>query len=316
MASARRVGIRNTVVLICATATASAMVWFAPQAQGAAGDTCGPVTLVLDESGSIGGFETTVRSGLHSFLDPLVDYSIDASIVEFGTSATTVLGPTPVTASNLTSVFDPYVDDTGEGLGYNSPSQLGGWTNWDDALDEVSNMASIPPLVLFLTDGDPTAYNLDKSGESGGVQTGAGITEATSRALEEAEEIRLTGSHIIAIAVGSGLTSPASIERLKTVAGNDVYPDDGPLDLATTDVIRVPDFGDLPEAMRLIAQAMCADPGITIEKNVDSAQVTVGSEVTYELVVTNVGSGPLFDVEVVDPLVPECSAAIGTLAEG
>jgi uncharacterized repeat protein (TIGR01451 family) len=293
------------------------LVWSSPPVRAESHGTCEQVSLVLDESGSIGASEVVVRQALHAFLDPLAGYSLDTSIVEFGTSAATVFGYTEINEVNLGSVFDPYVDNT-TSPGYDSPSQLGAWTNWDDALDEVSQMTDTPDLVIFITDGDPTAYNQDQLGEPGGTLSNADTTEATNRALEEATQIRDAGSDIIAIAVGNALAeSGDSLSRLRTVVGGEhEYPDDGPLDLALTDIVRVPDFGDLPETLALIAQEMCADPGISVEKNVDQATVTVGSSVNYEIVVTNTGSGPLLNVELSDPLIPECSATIGELEEG
>jgi uncharacterized repeat protein (TIGR01451 family) len=311
-----RIRLNPLAIGVSAAAMLVASIGFAPPASGLPSEYCSDVTLVLDESGSINPYETQVRDALHAFLDPLVDSGVSASIVEFGTSAQTVLDFTPITAANLTGVFDPYIDATGTGDVYDSPSQLGAWTNWDDALDEVSQMSSSPPLVLFLTDGDPTAYNLDQSGEPGGIAVGASITEATARAVEEADEIRSNGSHIIAVGVGSALTNAASVDRLMTVAGPDVYPTSGTLSLATTDVVLVPDFADLPEAMALIAQAMCADPGISVEKTVDQTSVVVGTTVTYQITVTNTGNVSLSDVEVTDPAVPECSTVIGDLAVG
>lgn len=309
-------GWRPFFALLCAMATILTVIWLSSPARAATSDTCEQVSIVLDESGSIGSSEVVVRDALHAFLDPLAGYSLDASIVEFGSSAITVFGYTEINPGNLASVFDPYVSNTAS-PGYDSPSQLGSWTNWDDALDEVSQMADAPDLVLFITDGDPTAYNQDHAGESGGPLTGADTSEATNRAVEEANQIRSTGSDIIAIAVGNALTNSGSLSRLESVAGGDhQYPDDGPLDLALTDVVRVPDFSDLPETLALIAQKMCANPGISVEKSVDQTAVTVGSNVTYEITVTNTGSGPLHNVEVSDQLVPECSATIDELGEG
>ena len=309
-------GRRPFFALVGAILTFLTVLWLSPPAHAATSDTCEQVSIVLDESGSIGSSEVVVREALHAFLDPLAGYSLDASIVEFGNSATTVFGYTEINPENLTNIFYPYVDnDVTAPLGYDSPSQLGPWTNWDDALDEVSLMADSPDLVLFITDGDPTAYN--PADPTGDPITNADVSVATDRAVEEADQIRSSGSDIIAIAVGNALTDAGSLSRLESVAGGGhQYPDDGPLDLALTDVVRVPDFDDLPETLALIAQEMCANPGISVEKSADQTAVTVGSEVTYEITVSNTGSGPLSNVEVNDPLVPECSATISELAEG
>lgn len=279
-------------------------------------ETCSNVTLVLDESGSIDPYEGNVRTALNAFFNSLSGFGVSASIVEFGTAAKTVMTDVIIDSANITGTFAPYVDATGSGDVYDSPSQLGAYTNWDDALDEVSNMPTNSPLVLFMTDGDPTAYNLDATGEPGGVVTGGVTTEATVRAEAEADEITSQGSHIIAVGVGAALTNSNSVDRLKGVAGPDTYPGDGPLNLTTTDVVLVPDFGDLPSAMALIAQAMCADPAISIDKSVNLASVVVGTSVTYTIEVNNTGNVALSNVEVTDPAVPSCSTNVGSLDVG
>jgi len=280
--------------------------------------TCSEVILVLDESGSVDPHEGTVRSALHAFLAALTDVGVDSAVVEFGTAAKTVFGYTAVSAANVAGIFDPYVDATAVGDVYNPPSQLGAYTNWDDALDEVSQINAangVAPLVLFLTDGDPTAYNLDQAGEAGGVFVSGVTTQAVVRAVAEADEVRAQGSHIIAVGVGNALTDASSVDRLKQVAGPDVYTG-GTLDLDLIDTVLVPDFANLPAAMALIAQAMCADPGISVEKSVNLAAVTAGSTVTYQVVITNTGNVPLHDVVVTDPAVPGCSLVIGNLGVG
>ena len=306
-------------LIACVIAAIVSLVGFAPQARADTPATCSNTTLVLDESGSVGPQEGTVRSAVHSFLDPLTDSGVATSVVEFGTSATTVLGYTPITASNLTGIFNPYIDATAAGNVYDAPSQLGSFTNWDDALDEVTlinGAGPVAPIVLFLTDGDPTAYNLDQAGEPGGVSVSGVTTEAVTRAGEEADQIRAQGSQLIAVGVGSALTSSASIARLQQIAGSDVYNGSGTLNLAETDVVLVPEFADLPAAMALIAQALCADPGISVEKTVSPAVVTAGTSVTYEVTVTNTGNVPLHDVALEDPLLAGCSQVIGTLDVG
>jgi uncharacterized repeat protein (TIGR01451 family) len=304
--------------LVCTTALALGLVTIGSPAVAVPPATCSEVILVLDESGSVDPHEGTVRSAIHAFLTALTDVGVDSAVVEFGTAAKTVFGYTPITAANVVGIFDPYVDASGAGDVYNPPSQLGAYTNWDDALDEVSQInatSGVAPLVLFLTDGDPTSYNLDQAGESGGVFVGGVTTEGVVRAVAEADEIRAQGSHIVAVGVGNALTSAASVDRLKQVAGPDVYTS-GTLDLDLIDTVLVPDFADLPAAMALIAQAMCADPAISVEKSVNLPIVTAGSTVTYQVVVTNTGNVPLHDVAVTDPAVPGCSSVIGDLAVG
>ena len=304
--------------VICATTLAFGLLTIGSPAGAVPPSTCSEVILVLDESGSVDPHEGTVRSALHAFLAALTDVGVDSAVVEFGTAAKTVFGYTAVSAANVAGIFDPYVDATAVGDVYNPPSQLGAYTNWDDALDEVSQINAangVAPLVLFLTDGDPTAYNLDQAGEAGGVFVSGVTTQAVVRAVAEADEVRAQGSHIIAVGVGNALTDASSVDRLKQVAGPDVYTG-GTLDLYLIDTVLVPDFANLPAAMALIAQAMCADPGISVEKSVNLAAVTAGSTVTYQVVITNTGNVPLHDVVVTDPAVPGCSLVIGNLGVG
>lgn len=290
-----------------------------PQADAETPATCSNTTVVLDESGSVDPHEDTIRNSVRSFLNTLSGSGAATSIVEFGSSATTVMGYTPINPSNIVDVFDPYLDTTSSGDVYDAPSQMGPYTNWDDALDEVSavnDAGPVAPVVLFLTDGDPTAYNLDQGSESGGTAVSGVTSEAVARAVEEADELRGQGSHLIAIGVGSAVSNSASIGRLEQVAGPNIYDGSGTFDLAATDVVLVPEFTDLPGAMALIAQAMCADPAISVEKTVSQAAVIPGTTVDYEIEVTNTGNVPLDEVVLDDPSVPECSRVIGTLAVG
>lgn len=296
-----------------------ALVAPAPEARADTPATCSNVILVLDESGSVDPHETTVRNAVHSFLNPLGSSGAATAVVEFGSSATTVFGYTPITTTSLANTFNPYIDATSATGVYNPPSQLGPYTNWDDALDEVTSINAagpVAPTVLFITDGDPTAYNLDQSGEPGGVFVNGVTTEAVSRAQQEADQVRAQGSHLIAVGVGSALSNSASIARLQQLAGPDVYNGSGTFNLAATDVVLVPDFADLPAAMNLIAQALCADPSISVEKTVSQPAVIAGTIVTYEVTVSNTGNVSLHDVVLDDPLVPGCSQTIGTLAVG
>ncbi|MDH3315843.1 MAG: hypothetical protein OER43_08775 [Gammaproteobacteria bacterium] len=52
------------------------------------------------------------------------------------------------------------------------------------------------------------------------------------------------------------------------------------------------------------------------EEGNDSRTVTAGSDVDFEIVVTNTGDLALTDVKVIDPLAPDCEAMIGDLGPG
>lgn len=145
----------------------------------------GPITLIVDESGSLTASDATqVRSGVKSFVETFAGTPTDLQIVGFSSQAH-VLG-----SSSWNNWYDlseqANVDLL---LGSSSPiNGLGhnGATNWEDALyrtfyteagqtyQAVANPANPPSeLVVFFTDGMPT-YHRDED------QTGAETPEIPS----------------------------------------------------------------------------------------------------------------------------------------
>ena len=91
---------------------------------------------------------------------------------------------------------------------------------------------------------------------------------ASDRAVSNANAVKATGSHILSVAVGSGLDKPSSLARIIDVSGPDVFDGNGTFDIAEDDVYRVADFDDLEDAMREAAFQLCA-PSITVRKLID-----------------------------------------------
>ena len=87
-------------------------------------------------------------------------------------------------------------------------------------------------------------------------------------AIPNANVIKAQGSHILAIAVGNGISSPAAIRRLVDISGPDIYEGTGDFDITTDDIYRVRDFDQLEDALREAAFQLCA-PSVTVEKLVD-----------------------------------------------
>ena len=140
--------------------------------------------LVLDESGSIAASGATgaVRNATKAFLGALSGTGSRVSIVDFSTSAARPIEYTTVTADSIAQTFNPYIDNTNPGgPGYN-PS---GWTNWEAAFDEVgkaNGQGTKADLVVFMTDGDPTARNNDGGGADHGAHRGRRDGTATGGA--------------------------------------------------------------------------------------------------------------------------------------
>ena len=273
-----------SAVLAVAAFFAALLSLFATSASAAVANpdlrpACGTrVILVLDESGSINdtaGAETAVRNAANAFASGLADSGSQLAVIEFGSSAKRVFGYTNVTGGaggTLATTFQPYFNGTAAAPAdvYNSPSQLGPWTNWQDAFEEVQalNAASgVAPLVVFITDGDPTAINL----ANGGVQTNVAPATALTPAVTAADAVKTQGSHILAVGVGAALNNAASLARLNAVTGPDTATTAAALNLSTTDVLAVSDFANLPAALRAIVSQLCQS-SVTITKQVDSGQ--------------------------------------------
>ena len=218
------------------------------------------VMLVLDESGSIASSNATeaVRSATRAFLDALSGTGASVAITDFSTTAQLQVDYTTVTPESVANVFDPYIDDRYD------PN---GWTNWQAAFDTVHASNAKPggkkaDLVVFITDGDPTARNTaDRTadGPDGGRRGGAGAGR------READLVKEQGSHVFALGVGAAVTKPTSARRLTAVSGFDQFPEE---DFEKADYTLVEDFDDLAQALRDIAIALCR-ASVTVTKQVD-----------------------------------------------
>ncbi len=283
------------VVIACVAAfvTSASAAVVNPDLQAACGT---KVVIVLDESASVdatAGAETAVRSAASAFATGLVDTGSQLAVIEFGSAAKRVLGYTDVTsgaAGTLATTFQPYFSGTAIPPAdvYNSPSQTGAWTNWQDALEEVKLLnasSGVAPLVVFITDGDPTAINIP-----GGVQVRVATATALASAIAEADAIKAQGSHILALGVGAALANLASFSRLVAISGSDTVTTAAAVDLTTTDVLAVADFANLPPALPTLVNELCQS-SVTITKLVDDGQgpVAGGAGWRFDAAVTTGG---------------------------
>lgn len=249
-------------------------------------DTCGlDVVLILDESGSINtsGATGDVRNAAEAFVSGLEGTGSQVAIIEFNTRARFPIPFTPVTSATISSVFNPYINDTGGGEGYD-PSEYNSteyWTNWDDALQEVeaSNADGSTPsadLVVFVTDGDPTAYNdthpsdPDNTDVTYGLSPGASLT--LPQAADHADAVKAGGSHILAAGVGNALANSTSEGRLQAISGDQEYPSPQS-NLRDADYLLVTDFQELEDELRNLTTELAASctASVDVTKMVDEA---------------------------------------------
>lgn len=250
---------------------------------------CGSrIVLVLDESSSIhdNGATGDVRSAAMSFAQGLAGTGSKLAIVEFGTRARTPLGFTTVTTDAIGQggAISRYVfaqPGAPEG-GYDPPpsTEFGiQYTNWQDAMDEVNalNGADPAPLVVFITDGDPTAYNAPTAGDPTAVAIqqpvdGAALqlAIASANAVKRDPATGAARSHILAVGVGPGVQAPASVARLQAISGGDApVTQMSDFDPRTTDVLMVPTYAGLDAALSQLVATICQS-SVVVRKEVDS----------------------------------------------
>jgi hypothetical protein len=271
---------------------------------------CGvDVTLVLDASGSIESSHAVndVRDAADAFLDSLNNTDSTARVTQFATVSQQLAPRTSIDDASLAqggalrSAINGYYnpkpprpggvnfwqyDGSGNALdsrNYRQNNSLNQYTNWDQGLDQADQGAS--ELVVFITDGDPTAFDFNQPGDpfdpgpppDVAVQTDrSNAAQVTiDRAVEEANQIKTgaTSSRMLAVGVGQALSSNASRDRLVAISGPQVVRN---ADLASIDSINdvdvalVTDFGDLAQFLRQVVLELCS-PSLTIRKLAQSA---------------------------------------------
>ena len=219
------------------------------------------VMLILDKSGSIASSGATeqVRAAARAFLTSLSGTGSRVSIIDFSTSASRPIDYTTVTPQTIANVFNPYL------VNQYKPS---GWTNWEDAFQltrEANQAGPVADLVVFITDGDPTARNNPPGQPVTGLPEGEAY--ALQKAATQADLVKSQGSHIFAIGVGAAVTTPSSAARLTAISGPHQYPDTA---FGSADYTLVTDFADLEASLRQIATELC-QASVTLTKQVDEA---------------------------------------------
>jgi len=265
---------------------------------------CGiDVTLVLDASGSVNSSHAVenVRDAGRSFLDALQDTNSTARVIQFATVSQELAGRGLIDADSMASggalgqAISGYYNPKPPVTGYSvkslkssgDPTKASGWdtassdqyTNWQQTLKQTAT--EVPKLVVFVTDGDPTAYDFDRNGDpfypsnppTVGINTdrnAAGAQITIDRAVEAANAVKAKGSRILTVGVGNALQNSASVQRLQQVSGPNIARTADEFDITTTDVALVQNFEDLEAAIRGVVLDLCS-PSLTIRKLAQTA---------------------------------------------
>lgn len=257
------------------------------------------VLIVLDASNSIGGDLGYVKNAVGKYLQAMQGKGGRVNIFSFSHKTKwkqlTTGGWTLVTASNAGTLA-------------NGMTLTGFRTNWDDALENTFNVVqatSPKPLVLFVTDGDPNAFN-DVSGNE--VNTTSPLQAATE-AVPWINAIRGAGSPIIAIGFGQ-VASAGFLDAAFT--GNSNTP--GNINFETSSVVKMDSASWLPGVMTTLGNQMCGT--LLLNKRTvgqssfshvfqQGATVSVTDPVTFAIDLTNNSSTAISGIEVQDQVPPE-----------
>ena len=120
----------------------------------------GPVSLVIDDSGSIGGaVNSVVKPGVAAFIEAFRGTPTQIQVVQFS-SAARAIGPGGGWHRYFDMTKDDEVDDLKDAV--NSALVASGGTNWEEAFFHTlknadgSSASELPNRIVFFTDGIPT----------------------------------------------------------------------------------------------------------------------------------------------------------------
>ena len=183
---------------------------------------CGlDIAVVLDLSNSVDDTELAqFKEAARGFITALEGTASAVGIYNFATFA-----PANASAANAPLVFQEVSSAVGATAarskitGLTRPTNATGGTNWDRGLAQVTESGQRYDAVLFLTDGDPTAYGVPPDQPPGNDDFGTGVDEVdVQAAIDSANALKDALTRIIAVGIGTG-ASPGSVARLQAISG-------------------------------------------------------------------------------------------------
>jgi hypothetical protein len=235
------------------------------------------IVFVLDESGSIQGFETDVENGAMAFINALTGTGVNIAVIEFNELARRVTDYTVANSSFATSM-QGYFDGTPfNGQTYSPTSG----TNWQDAMDEALSLTPAD-LILFFTDGNPTGWtnngNVDYCGNGSTTQQPEIVNPMLIANYVKSSE----AAHMFMLGVGSVVEL-----NLQRMSGTDNW--------TTGETIMAADyaletsFSNLAAGLRSYAMQLCGTT-ISVTKTPNPSSICAGGTTSYTLTVTNTGT--------------------------
>ncbi len=250
------------------------------------------IILIIDESGSIQGFERDVKQGVLAFVTALLETGVDMAVIEFDSSARLVSDYTAVSSSFLTKM-NGYFDS----IPFNGQTYVPfEGTNWMKAM-QVALELEPADLILFFTDGNPTVYTTD---EGIADRCGNGFTTQRPEIVNPmliANYAKATeGTHMFMM--GVGLVDSVNLERMSGSTrwgqGSDFQESDYALG----------NFETLADELRAFAIEICGtEAEIVLPLSPDSS--CIGEVVQFTFQLSNPGlANPAQNVVVRDTFPP------------
>ncbi len=247
----------------------------------------GRVTLILDVSGSIASVPTgpaDVKSAATGFIDAFTGTPSEVHVMKFSNNASVVY---PAAFGEYFSVLNSTDPDIAAAKAQINAMVINGGTNWEDPLYRATrdgagvNHEFLPELVVFVTDGDPTAAR-SYPWNWNWMNTSERYAYATSVAVTAANYARERDARVIGILVGSATGRPDSVNRLKQVVGSVAWTGTSATDIgnaATADYFLPPggDFSKLGGVLKAVAAGECGGT-VTVQKKIDQGGTLLESD--------------------------------------
>lgn len=201
------------------------------------------ISLVIDTSGSIDAGElaqmkiacTAFVNSMAATGDAMMPTQI--AVISFDTTATLRLNWTTITTS---------INPSGATTVNNAINALttGTFTNWDAAFRLVALLNPSSDVVVFLTDGNPTAYGVTN------VTSGTNITLSTiENAVASANIVKSINNRMTKV-IGVGIGNDLTVGNIKLVSGPNF----------NDDYYTAASFGTLIDTLNSIAVQLCGTP--------------------------------------------------------
>lgn len=233
---------------------------------------CGvSIAVVFDVSNSVSSSELKeFKKAAKAFVDDgLGQTPSTVTMFKFASTAKKISDAISLATSNGVDDAEDVIDDV-------DSSGVGQYTNWDQALQRVSDNGSYD-LVLFLTDGDPTTYG-DGSKYGSDVYV-KNLDEAIFSANQLKAKTGPAGQPTMILPVGIGLSTNSHL-NLKAISG----PEQG------EDYYLADDFSALEATLKNIATQNCGG-SVTVTKKIADESGAIVDDAASGWDFTGSGSG-------------------------